>query len=117
MKWSISNCSFAIGGINVVSGNLKSVEVIGNNFSFNLPPLPIRLGDHSSVVTIDNELLIIGSNTWVDPYTTKNHPPKEQPLSFCLPLANIHSSHCQVPPNPHHHAKRVTNDIEPSGPL
>ena len=42
---------------------MKSVEVIGNDISFNLPPLPTTIVDHSFVVTIDNELMIIGGIT------------------------------------------------------
>ena len=76
MKWSISKCSFAIGGFNPTLREMKSVEVIGNDISFNLPPLPITLVDHSFVVTIDNELMIIGGIARYDIDQNKREPMK-----------------------------------------
>ena len=55
---------------------MKSVEVIGNDISFNLPPLPITLVDHSFVVTIDNELMIIGGIARYDIDQNKREPMK-----------------------------------------
>ena len=69
MKLLIRNCTFAIGGRNDLNVNLKSVEVIASN-DFHVPQnlpslnLPIYLVEHSSVVTNENELLIIGGLTW-----------------------------------------------------
>ena len=73
MKLLTRNCTFAIGGKDDYYPNLHSVEVIASNdfyLPYNLPTLnlPIYLADHSSVVTNENELLIIGGLSWFGRY-------------------------------------------------
>ena len=54
---SIPRCIFVIGGCPFQLS--KSIEVIGKS-RFKLPPLPFGLMNHSSIVTNDKKLLIIG---------------------------------------------------------
>ena len=122
VKLMIRNCTFAIGG------SLDTVEVIGSN-EFHLPPyykdlklaqkvpgsrvqvlatldLSNYLLDNSSVITIENELLIIGGQFWYGRYWPQgyepiksnlvlrgtkwvNHSvllqPRSRPISICMP--------------------------------
>ena len=70
MKLLLRNCTLAIGGENC--GFLNTVEVIGSDFPLphNLPPLdlPVYIKEHSTVITNENKLLIIGGSCALGSY-------------------------------------------------
>ena len=71
MKSLVRNCTLAIGGER--GRFLNTVEVIGSDdfhLPHNLPPLdlPVYIKEHSSVITNENKLLIIGGSCALGSY-------------------------------------------------